>query len=107
MGDGQSVEALQWLAYIGRTRNNVTHVVNGKGVRLSRVQNEKVEVYCAERKISLRLPWVFWHGCPTCIPNRGKPIGNTTETYDRRYEETMARLQKIRYAGYNVVSIWG
>ena len=25
MGDRQSVEALQWLAYIGRTRNNVTH----------------------------------------------------------------------------------
>ena len=51
MGDGQSVEALQWLAYIGRTRNNVTHVVNGKEVQLSRVQNEKVEVYCAERKM--------------------------------------------------------
>jgi hypothetical protein len=28
MGDRQSVEALQCLAYIGRTRNNITHADN-------------------------------------------------------------------------------
>jgi len=28
MRDRQSVEALQWLAYIGRTRNNITHAGN-------------------------------------------------------------------------------
>ena len=33
LGDRQSIEALQWLAYVGRTRNNVTHVGNGKYVR--------------------------------------------------------------------------
>ena len=27
MGDGQSLEALQWLAYIGRKRNNVTPIM--------------------------------------------------------------------------------
>ena len=32
VGDRQSVEALQWLAYIGRTRNNVTHAGNGREV---------------------------------------------------------------------------
>jgi len=41
------------------------------------------------------------------MPNRHKPIGNTDETLQNRYEETMARLQKIKDAGYNVVSIWG
>ena len=34
-----------------------------------------------------------------------KPIGNTEETLENRYEETMARLQKINDAGYTVVSI--
>jgi hypothetical protein len=28
MGDRQSVEALQWLAYIGRMKNNVTRAGN-------------------------------------------------------------------------------
>ena len=41
------------------------------------------------------------------MANRHKPIGNTEETLDNRYEETMARLQKIKDAGYTVVSIWG
>ena len=41
------------------------------------------------------------------MPNRHKPIGNTEETLENRYEETMARLQKIKDAGYTVVSIWG
>ena len=39
MGDRQSVEALQWLAYIGRTRNNVSHACNGREVHLARVPN--------------------------------------------------------------------
>ena len=70
-------------------------------------KTRKLRCTVQREKWGLSLPWVFWHGCPFCMPNRGKPIGNTTETYDRRYEETMERLQKIRYAGYNVVSIWG
>jgi len=38
--------------------------------------------------------------------NRYKPIGNTKKTLDNRYVEPMARLQKIKDAGYTVVSIW-
>jgi G:T-mismatch repair DNA endonuclease (very short patch repair protein) len=40
------------------------------------------------------------------MPNRHKPIGDTDEALLNRYEETMARLQKIKNAGYKVVSIW-
>ena len=39
--------------------------------------------------------------------NRYKPIGNTDETLQNRYEETEERLQKIKDAGYKVVSMWG
>jgi len=48
----------------------------------------------------------FWHGCP-CMPNRHKPIGTTEETLLTRYEETNAGLEKIKNAGFTVVSIWG
>jgi len=43
MGDRQSVEALQWLVYISRTRNNVIHASNGRVVHLAKVPNMKVE----------------------------------------------------------------
>jgi len=36
-------------------------------------------------------------------PNGHKPIVNTDETLQSRYEETQARLQKIRDAGYKVL----
>jgi len=48
MGDRQFVEALQWLAYICRTRNNITHAGNGREVRLAGVPNVKVDGYCEE-----------------------------------------------------------
>ena len=49
MGYPQSVEALQWLAYIGRTRNNIFHAGNGKEDGLAGVPNVKVNGYCVER----------------------------------------------------------
>jgi len=47
MGDRQSVEALQWLAYIGRTTNNITHPGNGIEVpNVPGVPNVKFYGYC-------------------------------------------------------------
>jgi G:T-mismatch repair DNA endonuclease (very short patch repair protein) len=106
MGDRQYVEAVQWLAYIGRTRKNITHAGNGREVHLPRVPNLNVGGYCSETNEVFEYLGCFWYWCP-CMPNRHRPIGNIDETLLSRYEETMARLQKIRNAGYIVVSIWG
>ena len=58
------------------------------------------------RENSTKLLRCFWCEC-RCVPNRYKHIGNIGETLLSRYEETQARLQKMRYAVYNVISIWG
>ena len=104
MEDGQDVETLQWLAYIGQMRNNVTHAANGREVHLSRVLNVKVDGYCEETNQVFEYLGCFGHGC-TCMLNRHKHIGNTDETLLSRYEETKARQKKIENAGYKVVSI--
>ena len=39
MGDRQSVEALQWLAYIAQTRDDIIHGGNGREVHLPGVPN--------------------------------------------------------------------
>ena len=105
MGDRQSVEALQWLVYMGQKRNNVTHAGNGRKVHLPRVPNVKVDGYCEETNEVFEQVGCFWHGC-TCMPNRHKPIGNTEKKLLNRYEENEARLKKIENAAYKVVSIW-
>ena len=47
MGDRQFVDALQCQAYIGRTRNNVTHAGKGRAFHLPEVPNMKFDVYRA------------------------------------------------------------
>jgi hypothetical protein len=42
MGDRPSVEALQWLAYIGESRNNVTHAGTWREFRLDWLTNLKI-----------------------------------------------------------------
>jgi len=63
MGDRQSVEALQWLAYIGRTRKNITHASNGREVRLAEVPNVKVNGCCEETNEVFEYLGCFSHGC--------------------------------------------
>ena len=104
MGDRQSGEALQWLAYIGRTRNNATHSGNVREVHLPGVPNVKVGGNSEEGNDVFEYHLCFSHGCP-CMPNQHKLIGNTDETLLSRYDETQARLKKIEDAGYKVVSI--
>ena len=60
---------------------------------------------CPETNEAFGYLGCFSHGC-LCMPNRHKPVCNNTETLLSRYEETVARLQKMRYAGISVVSIW-
>jgi hypothetical protein len=61
--DRQSFEALQWLAYIGRTRNNITHAGKGREVHLLGGPNMKVDGYCAETREVFEYLGCFWHGC--------------------------------------------
>jgi G:T-mismatch repair DNA endonuclease (very short patch repair protein) len=93
------------VSVIGRDKN-IIHAGNGREVHLAGVPNVKVDGYCKDTNEVFEYLGCFWHGC-FCMPNRHTSIGSTNETLQNRYEETMARLQRIKYAGYNIVSIWG
>jgi len=79
---------------------------NGRQVHLAWLPNVEVDGYCQDTNEDFEYLGCFWHGC-LCVRNRHKPTANTDETLQNRYEETMARLQKLKDAGYNVVLIWG
>jgi len=90
-GDRQPDEALQWLAYIGRTRNTVSHDGNGREVNLAGVPTVKFDEYCAETNEVFEYLGCFWHGS-LCMPNRHMPNGKTEKTLHYRYEQIKARL---------------
>ena len=92
MGNLQSVEALQWLAFIGQTRNDIIHAGNGREVHPRGVPKIKVDGYTPKTKEVFEYLGSFWHA------RRHKPIGNTEETLLNRYEETKTRLEKIKNA---------
>ena len=79
MGDRQTVETFQWLAYIGHTRGDKIHAGNGREVNLPEVINVKVDGYSPKTNEVFEYLGCFWHGCP-CMPNRHNPIGTTEET---------------------------
>jgi hypothetical protein len=68
MGDRQSVEALQWLAYNDQTRNNITHAGNGREVHFNGVPNVKVDGYCAETREVFEHQVCFWQGGVNVCP---------------------------------------
>ena len=52
MGDRQSIEGLQWLAYMGRTRK-IIHTANGREMHLPGVPNIKVmDIVKRQKKFS-------------------------------------------------------
>jgi len=72
MDDCQSVEAIQWLAYIGQTRDDVIHAGNGREVHLPGLPNVKVDGYSLKTQEVLDYLDCYWHGCP-CMINRQRP----------------------------------
>jgi hypothetical protein len=68
MGDHQSVEALQWLAYIGQSKENLIHAGNGREVRLPGAPNVKVDGFCRETNEVFVYLGCFGTGVPPLCP---------------------------------------
>jgi hypothetical protein len=60
MGDRQSVEVLQWQAYIGRKNDNLIHAGIGREVRLPEVPNLKVDGFFRETNEVFEYLGCFW-----------------------------------------------
>ena len=91
--------------YIGRTRDDVIHAGKGRVVHLPGLPNVKVDGYSPKTREVLSIcvvkAWLSMYAQSANL------IGNTEETLMCRHEETTARIQKNKNAGYEVVLIWG
>ena len=68
----QSKVALEWLHVVNRDLNHqIVHAGNSGEVRLSHgADNFLVDGYVRETSTVYEFHGCFYHGCPTCFPNR-------------------------------------
>ena len=100
-----SKKALMWLVYREQLDGcRIMHGRNGREYRLPALPCLSVDGFCKETNTVYEFCGFYWHG-HTCLPYRDV----TTEVGDtlaQRYERTMARLEQITQAGYQVEVQW-
>jgi len=100
-----SKKAIMWLLHMEQTDGvAIKHARNGREYRLRELPHFSVDGYCAETNTVYEFFGCYFHGC-TCQPFRDV-ITTNGYTLAARYEQTMARLDQITRAGYQVKVQW-
>jgi len=82
----------------------IKHARNGSEYSLPELPHFSVDGYCAETNTIYEFCRCYWHGC-TCQPFR-HVITTNGDNLAARYEQTMARMEQITRAGYQVKFQW-
>jgi hypothetical protein len=105
--DKLSRKALLWMKYLEMNYPfHIRHAGNGREYRLPELPNLKVDGFCDETMQVFSFNGCFLNG-HECLRNRDVPImGSTSETLESKYNQTVARLDKIVSAGYVCHVMW-
>jgi len=100
-----SKKALMWLLHMEQTDGcQIQHARNGREFRPPELRHYSVDGYCAETRTVYEFLGCYYHGC-TCQPFPDvKTLGG--DTLAGRYEQTLARIELIKRAGYHVKIQW-
>ncbi|XP_018570294.1 uncharacterized protein LOC108910225 [Anoplophora glabripennis] len=104
--DNQSKVAIQWLVWEEHQRQiNIQHAAKQQE---SRVAGVKVDGYAAESNQVFEFHGCYYHGCPACYKhNRDVPMpDDPSQTLNTPHETTLAKIQRLRDLGYEVVEMW-
>jgi hypothetical protein len=100
-----SKKALKWLLHMERMDEcQIRHARNGREFKPPELPHYSVDGYCAETRTVYEFLGCYYHGC-TCQPFRDVKM-LSDETLAERYEQTLARIQQIKRAGYRVKCMW-
>jgi G:T-mismatch repair DNA endonuclease (very short patch repair protein) len=95
------MKALMWLVFMERADGRaIQHGRNGREYRLPELPAYSVDGYCAQSRTVYEFLGCFWHG-HTCQPFRDV-ITMSGDTRADRYEQTLAGIEQIARAGYQV-----
>ena len=110
-----SLKALQWLYFEehllpkqGATADRIRHVRNGGETAIhTSTQMYFVDGYDAVTRTVYEFNGCFFHGCPSCYPNRDvRNYATPDRTVEELYQATLSKRMNILREGYNVKEIW-
>jgi len=101
-----SKKALMWLLHRERTDGcHIQHARNGREYRPPELPHYSVDGYCAETRTIYEFLGCYYHGCK-CQPFRDVKTMASGETLAERFEQTLARIEQLKSADYNVKVVW-
>jgi len=91
-----------WLLHTERMDGcHIRHARNGREFRPPELPHYSVDGYCAETRTIYKFLGCYYHGCK-CQPFRDVKTLARGETLAERYEQTLARSEQLKSAGYTV-----
>ena len=110
-----SLKALQWLYFMeaqipkqGASCDRIKHQRNG-GEQTIRTADKIyfVDGYDHVTHTAYEFHGCFYHGCPSCYPNRDvKNYATPDRTVEELYQATLAKRMALLRAGYKVIEHW-
>lgn len=108
MKQQQSRQALEWLHFVDREIHRIEHAGNVGERRLNHGSDSfLVDGYDSYTNTVYQFQGCFYHGCPSCFPNRKqKHFKHNGLTTQEMYEKTLDKTNKLRSLGYSVIEKW-
>jgi hypothetical protein len=101
-----SKKAMAWLKLEERKEGKrILHGSNGKERELPELPVIRVDGLCEETRTVYEFMGCYWHG-HTSMPFRDVATLCGGDTLAERYEQAMARLERVTSAGYTVKVQW-
>ncbi|CAH1099800.1 unnamed protein product [Psylliodes chrysocephalus] len=103
--DNQSQIGIQSLLWEENCRSiNIHHAAKG---RENVIAGAKVDGFCNETNQIFEFHGCIWHGCKCLKYQRDAPLhDNPSETLNIRHEAIVAKLNRLRGFGFEVVEMW-
>lgn len=100
-----SKKALIWLKYMEITNNITIRHANKGGEYKIPGTHYKCDGFCEETNTVYEFYGDYWHGNPKVYCSSDYNI-HLNKSFGELYRQTIAREEKIRKLGYNIISVW-
>jgi hypothetical protein len=102
---GYSKAEINWLTSIEQRENIIIRNALNENGQFKIIGVGKVDGYCEKNNTVYEFNGDFWHGNPS-IYDRDEINPVTKSTFGELYDKTIAREQKIRDLGFNLIVKW-